>query len=281
MIVYDQDDLTFWYPSLGRELHVLYRYKSLNQTLVNPSNVQRMTGFKLNWFVQNIDGETTHNPENRSMKFHNSELVSMIELAQSFRLKGLSREEIRDEAYKLKIKQFSGLCFNGQLESEERSNIFDELLSLAEGEEEYNLIDQDFKTGFSIFTTARLCDRIKMKLNKFLLSLFSIESPRTILKTMVSLFESVDIKDKSILRDLFLALDSVFHMQYGKVLLALASLEDLGRMVDAGWPYFTPYIEDLQMCLNQTSCTGLQQVIQSIGKALNISTHLWFYQTLE
>ena len=215
------------------------------------------------------------------MEFHNSELVSMVKMAQSFRLKGLSSEEIKDEAYKLKIKQFSGLCFDGQLESEEINNIFDELFSLTEGDGEDTLNDQDIKTGFSIFTAARLCDRIKMKLNKFLLSLFSIESPRTILKTMVSLFESVDIKDKSILRDLFLAIDSVFHMQYGKVLLAMASLEDLGRMVDAGWPYFTPYIEDVQMCLNQTRCTGLQQVIESIGKTLDMSTDLWFYQSLE
>ena len=115
-----------------------------------------------------------------------------------------------------------------------------------------------------------------MKLNQFLTEVFSTKSPRHILRSLVGIFESQEIEDKEMLRQLFLVVESVFHLQYGKVLVAQASLEDLARMVEAGWPYFTPFMEDVTMCINRTSCKGLQGIIESLGE--HGKTHLtWIF----
>ena len=229
----------------------------------------RNTGFTFRWFLQDIDGNLMDGkgldtPYNRNMKYLDTELVRMVEFAQNIRLKNLSIDDILYHATKEKINQFSGLCFNSQLGPEEGTRVFEKLLSLA-GDIEESVEDQDIRTGFIIYSKVLFCDKFRMKLTKFIVNLFTRETPRNIIKTMVSLFESKDIKDKEILRKIFLAVGSVFHLQYGKVLLAGWSMEALGRVVEAGWPYFTPYIDDVEMCLNRTSCTGLSRVIEGIG----------------
>ena len=68
------------------------------------------------------------------------------------------------------------------------------------------------------------------------------------------------------LNALYLALEDKLHLQYGKVLLATASLSQLQSMLAKGWPYFTSYFEDIDKCLNGSDCQGVVDHLLTLGK---------------
>ena len=101
--------------------------------------------------------------------------------------------------------------------------------------------------------------------------MFGTQSLRSIIRTVVDTIKSgaiVDQESKKTLNELYLILEEKYDLQYGKVLLALSSKEELEEMMDKDWPFFAKYSQELELCLNGTSCDSLNGVIATLGKKI-------------
>ena len=47
---------------------------------------------------------------------------------------------------------------------------------------------------------------------------------------------------------------------------SLSSKDDLRNMLHKEWPFFTDYDHLVRRCLDNNSCGGVQDIIQSLGK---------------
>ena len=68
-------------------------------------------------------------------------------------------------------------------------------------------------------------------------------------------------------RNFYLLLEREFNLEYGRILLALASPAELKAMVDRDWPYLDSYREAVDACLQQGDCGGISNVTQSLGSS--------------
>ena len=98
---YTKEELTF------RKFQVDYRYRFTSQKLLN-SLEDRMTGFRLSWFMQDRNGsrlsEIIPSQPGAASSSINPHLVKMVGLARDARLQGVSEEEIVERATKEKAK---------------------------------------------------------------------------------------------------------------------------------------------------------------------------------
>ena len=101
--------------------------------------------------------------------------------------------------------------------------------------------------------------------------LINTQSPRVVIRTLVDTIQLGDSNDREIkkgLNDLYLALEEEFDLQYGKVLIALSSKEKVEEMLDKDWPFFDKYRQEVNLCLNGTTCNSLKDIIASLGKEM-------------
>ena len=78
----------------------------------------------------------------------------------------------------------------------------------------------------------------------------------------------MEVVDPNMVTAFYHALDSILHLQYGKVLLATAPRNHLERVLERGWPYFTNISHHVSMCLNGTNCQGALDLVNSLGRVL-------------
>ena len=65
---------------------------------------------------------------------------------------------------------------------------------------------------------------------------------------------------------MYLALEEEFDLQYGKVLIALSSKDELEDMLDKEWPFFDKYLQEVILCLNGTTCGSMTNIVAMLGK---------------
>ena len=102
--------------------------------------------------------------------------------------------------------------------------------------------------------------------------MFETQSRRAIIRTVVDTIKSgtiVNQESRKSLNDLYLFLEQQYDLQFGKVLLALSSMEELEEMMDKDWPFFAKYSQEVDLCLNGTSCDSLNDVIATLGKKIS------------
>ena len=68
--------------------------------------------------------------------------------------------------------------------------------------------------------------------------------------------------------EFFQAMDRIFQLEYGKVLLAVSSRHQLEEMVERGLPYLADYTEVVRSCINGSGCEGVRKVVDTLGKEL-------------
>ena len=68
--------------------------------------------------------------------------------------------------------------------------------------------------------------------------------------------------------EFYLSLDKIFNLQYGKVLLATATKEELQYMVARSWPQITTYRNQVDSCLNGSGCQGIRSLVNTLGKTI-------------
>ena len=275
---YILEELTF--PAF----HVWYRYQAASQQLLDSWQDKRMTGFKLNWYIQDVDGirvtKTAANGTNTKSTnedYYDDGLNQMVELARQARVKGLTAENFIDMVTKVKMDktrflELSAKCDGNQLTLDDRTEVLNDTYTFLDDNSLGSLLDVDIKTGFMLYSAVIYCDYTpRGKLAKFLHNLIARESPRTIIKTLVNSIEIgqlMELVDPSMVSAFYSALDSILQLQYGKVLLATAPRNHLERVLERGWPYFTNMSHHVSMCLNGTNCQEALDLVNSLGEVL-------------
>ena len=266
---------------------VSYKYKFTDSGFLDPGQDKRMTGFQLNCFLQDANGsqltETkpekdtpgTWQLEDGDPSFDQDVLVRLVELASIARVQNVTRQQILSRAIQEKaamIKsgflQYRNMCKDGQLLQVYYQAVFGQYnLSLKE-DSPRTIKEEDVRTGFMLFSALVYCPTPLFQIYGFLQSLLTSETPRTIIQATVNTIEAGTIEGRENQHRLFnfyIALDQVFHFQMGQILLATSSSSRLKDMMAKDLPYFTPYLKEIDQCLNGISCQGLLDIVQNIG----------------
>ena len=114
-----------------------------------------------------------------------------------------------------------------------------------------------------------------MKLYNFIVNVTSTESQRTVLRGVINTLESgklEEIVERNQELEFFQALDRIFELEYGKVLLAVSTRHQLEEMVGRGLPYLADYREEVSSCTNGSGCEGIRKVVDTLGK---IKLEVW------
>ena len=270
------------------QIEVQYNYifnSSLN--LMDIWKDKRMTGFRLNWYLQDSNGsritEVKSNWRPKDWKtevldprYLDPYLVRMVQLASRARASNITREEVIKQIIQEKsnlidvgsIKYFS-MCSGGHIKPEHNLQVFNSIhIQKIENESKTEILDEDIKTGFMMFSAIVYCSE-PVGLYQFLHNLLSNQSPRTIIQATVNTIQSVNIRNgenRKGMNKFFLALDSIFNLQFGKILLATSSPLQLEAMIAKDWPYFSHYAKEINQCLSGTSCQGVTDIVNTLGK---------------
>ena len=189
----------------------------------------------------------------------------------------MTREGVVDMVIMEKVRQTSYLhqsnhCNNGQLNQDGQNKVFDELFkslnkpidrdaSASSNGSERNFTDDDMKSGFMIYSAVVYCS----KLDTFLDSLLTYETPRTIIRAIINTFESENIKpfaNEKMVSEFYIVFMKVFNLEYERILLATGAPLHL--------PFLLPYREGMDTCINGSSCHQINQAIDSLGKTCTV-----------
>ena len=197
-----------------RSFTVGYSY-TYNQELLDSWEDKRMTGFRLSWFLQDINGirlteSKPDRPEDwkpanaKDFKDMTTTLLArMVELSSLARLKNMSSEVIIQHVIKEKAKLVQNgdigpsMCLQGQISNKWhiKKVVSKITLGLTLEDTKAAITDEDVATGFMIYAAMVYCPELNLKLYQFLYSLLSTHSPRTIIQATVNTIESGDIKN--------------------------------------------------------------------------------------
>ena len=266
---------------------VRYKYTVSQNQLRDPGNGGHMTGFRLTWFIRDQNGNRVMNgkeanksewkPLVSAPKCETPWIFRMVELArqarlQSIPIEGLVERSLNNE--KLESSE-NGRCIDGQL----NGGYFEQLFTKLEGTitpianlTSYENVD--FHSGAKIFFAMTFCPHpMSQKLLNFFKGIFDSQSPRAIIRTVVDTIQSGIVENgesKKSLNELYLVLEKKYDLQYGKLLLAISSMEDLEEMMNKGWPFFAKYAQEMDLCFNGTTCRGLNDIIARLGETRSL-----------
>ena len=106
------------------------------------------------------------------------------------------------------------------------------------------------------------------KLYTFIDKLLSNETSRTIIHTIVNLFQSGVITDETsfgLAKQFYQVLASTLDMQFGNILLATATNAQRENVISKGLPFFLNNTEPVKKCFRESHCATLQDIFQGIG----------------
>ena len=275
--------------------NVIFRSQAIKKQMTNNSSddERRMTGFTLNWFLEDNNGTYTLPPaqyqpteklparqedwkqEVSTPTYEQHLLAKMVRLARQLKLQKMKKKEILKEVIQnksanIKILEEDGVCSMGQVKPQNQIEAFSKLASYeSPNKTEGQPSDEDIKTGYELFQAIVYCPKMLIKFFRFVDQLLSVESSRTIIHTFVSLFQSGAITDKTSLtlaKQFYHVLASTLNLQYGNVLLANKHLQTVIRN---DWPFFANNTELVEKCLHESKCEGTQGIIQKLGMFLD------------
>ena len=99
--------------------------------------------------------------------------------------------------------------------------------------------------------------------------LLSVETSRTITRTIINLFQSGDVTDGItfiLTRQFYQVLVNTLDLQYENILLAASTAEQMQAVIWNKWPFFTNYTNVVEECLRESNYDTLQEVYQDHGK---------------
>ena len=229
-----------------------------------------------------MDNQTTKkyppNPEDWKIdtplpNFKDAWLLRMAQLGKHLRLQNLTKEEILDKVLRNKLHIITDIedkdkCSLGEVKSMHLDWLFSKLVPTVSKKEIDEPTAEDIEIGFEVFNTITYCPISVFKLYRFIKDLLSSKSSRTIIQSMVNLFQSRILKDKAIFalaKEFYLVLASTLQMEYGNVLLATSTKSQIQSMIDDDLPFFTNNTEMVKTCLNDLDCDSTQDILQRIG----------------
>ena len=257
-LTFTQDQLNF--PALV----VGYTYKAAKKDVFDAWVNKRVTGFRLNWFIQDINGtkltETlparTHDWKSLevSSNYTDDLLNKSVQLANQLRQQNMTQEDMVTKVVQeiTHIKK-EGVFNIGYLEDKFCSpvqslswqgyNAVNVILDiLIDNETTNTILIEDLKAGFAIYSAVVFCSNTPKQLYKFFFDLVSKEAPRTILLALVNTIRSSSLKtyaDKLQLNEFYHSLNLIMKPMYAQIITAISSRNDLKKMNDNGWPFFS------------------------------------------
>ena len=276
VLAYTKSQLTF------SSFNVWYTYQFTSKELIDSSEDLVMTGFRLSWFIQS--NNRTELAESTSMtdwkpianvpKYKEPYLIRIVELVSQARAKsllkeGLINDYLQEKASMMREKNLiESWCRNVLLLPSYSYKTIFARLNQSNGFQD--ITKEDINIGADIFFILTYCpDRETLLLYQFLHNLISTKSTRTIIQSTVNTLESENIVEetnKIFMRQFYVALDKIFNFQFGKILLATTPLSELNEMLEKELPYFSHYSQEIDQCLNDASCRGLQEVLITLGE---------------
>ena len=261
---------------------VQYKNTAVSQQLIDLGRERTMTGFKLDWYITDSDGRRVTNgkqenkpdwkPSVLAPKYENPWLVRMVELARRARLQKIPIEVLVERSLNNnKLSDDYTYCYVGQLWKKQYEQFFVKLeRGIAPISNLTSFQNSDFHSGAEIFFAVTFCPHeMSIKLFIFFKQVFSSQSPRALIRTVVETIQSGIIdngESKKSLNKLYLALEKKYDLQYGKFLIALLSKKQLEGMMNKGWPFVAKYSQELEVCLNGTICRSLNDIIARLGE---------------
>ena len=210
----------------------------------------------------------------------------MVQLANQLRLQNMTEEEILDKVIHKKLRnsfflENDGICTMGQVKTQNQKEVFSKLLSdMSMNETQGSPSEEDIETGYELFHVIVYCPTMVIKLYRFVVQLLSNESPRTIIQTIVNLFYSgalTDVASSTLAKQFYHILTSTLDLQYGNVLLATMSNEDLQAVIRNDLPFFGNSTERIEKCFQGSNCDRIQGIFQSIGNHFICCKIIYFF----
>ena len=252
---------------LNFHFQVWYKYRTTtNQALLDNWTQKGMTGFRLSWRIENpVVASSSIAPQYSP----DPSLLNAIHFAREMRINNFTDDDVH-----LTIKEKSQ-CEEWGHKSKVTGNIFETLFKNMSEDIMMGPIDheKDILNGFKIYFTVLSCLPETSKTFLFFDQLISGESKRTLLQATVNTIQAVEatelnhslLKKKEKVSMFYQALDKIFDLQFGKILLAVSTKEELQFMFDKGWAFFGNLTNELGHCLNGTRCTQIAEAIQNLG----------------
>jgi hypothetical protein len=123
------------------------------------------------------------------------------------------------------------------------------------------------KTSLEIFFLLSYCSVSSLKAFQFVEHILDTSGLATLLLATVNTIQGDRVKEYSArkrFQELYLALEQELDLQHGKVLLALASSEELQAVRDLDWPYLHPYRKEVDACL-AGNCSEVAAIVQELA----------------
>ena len=235
-----------------------------------------MTGFTLNWFLEDSNGsqlteKVQPSREDWTLKvstpnYEESLLTEMVQLSRQLRLQNMTKGEILMELIRQKVKVLEDdeMCSLEQLKSQNLKKAFSKLVLHDSIEKtEGPPSDEDIKTGYDLFQAIVHCP--SMKLFRFVDQLLSTESSRTIIQTFVRLLQS-DVTSSTLAKQFYNVMATTFNLQFGNALLATSTNAQLHTMIRNGSPFIANNTVLVEKCLKESDCDEIQSIFQKLGE---------------
>ena len=87
----------------------------------------------------------------------------------------------------------------------------------------------------------------------------------------------VDVVVQTGFRNFYLVLEREFGLEFGRIILAMASPAELKAVIDRDWPYIDSYRDSVDACLQREDCAGISDAIGKLTTAQisgTLSPHL-------
>ena len=281
-MTFDQNILTF------TTFHVWWNYAFINQTLLDSWEDKAMTGFSLEWHLEDkngdlIDRETANHkwkPYRLGSSKNNANLIKMVNLVHQARMNKQSLVTLYNHVVEYKIHEVLYIeqkCVDWQSEGVNTlmNNFFELNPSIGVGKP--SVSDEDLIEGLKLYATFLYCPDSShdVKLDHFYQYILTNHTPRTVIQATINNMKIDHLYDdltKQKVTNFFHKLDSKLNFAFGKLAIAMSS--NVGLQEDH--PFMTKYAEVLQKCLRGLNCQKLTGNLQELGKTDSFFVNLHF-----
>ena len=261
--------------------YVLFKSQATVKSTSNTTSRKKgKSGFSLNWFLRSSNGTKLMNkmPARQGgwkrdlppPAYKEPLLHDIVQLAKGLRLPNTTKENILMDVIHQRLQmidmtQADHMCLMGQIKENEQSHIFSKIISnVKRGKVSGETSDKDILFGYDLFNAVMFCPpAIVSKTYKMFDQLLSVETSRTIIHTIISLFQSKVIKDDitfNLIRQFYLVLAKTLDLQYGNILLATSTTAQMKTVIWNKWPFFSNNTDLVKRCLQKSNCDTYQNL---------------------
>ena len=193
--------------------HVIFKSHKLNRQNppLNSSSGEkiRISGFSLKWFLKDSNGTVVTEKlparqedwkrETPTPSYKQPLLQDIVQLARELRLQNKTGffQEVIYQKLQTGIMTENGVCSMGQVKADEQKRVVSKV-GFTFNTTKSELTDGDIETGYDLFHAAVFCpSAMVFKLCTIMDHLLSVETTRTIIQTMVNLFQSEAITNET------------------------------------------------------------------------------------